>query len=703
MKNIYLSLVALALGISTAFAQQQNPFEAIRLGDSVNSQFAEINPVISPDGNTLYFSRVNHPNNRYGTNKSQDIWYCERLADGNWGPAQRMPDNVNLSRYNALYGVFDNGNTLLISGYYSPRKAQWEARGLSYVRKNDDGTWSAPEDCFVEKFHKKNRGVFSSVVMDPDSGLIILSYAKKKYSQRNSLYVANRSKNGRRWKKPRKMKGGVNQGRSSNISPYISAGGDTVFYASNRKDKEGFDIWYITKVKDEKNKQNKKWTEPQLAERYNSTSWDAFFVKNLKGDLAYFVSDREGNSDIYRIRIYEERPYAKLNGIVLNKFKNEAIGEQHDYEVKVFDGNGEPISLDSMMVDSATANFEMNLPFGQVYELRAESEHFVTHPVTIDLTNYYEYTEMSKDLFLEPLTFGRLKGKVLDKKTGQPFQPETGVVAIAVNGKPFGEAEVTESGDYVLKLSLGTQYQVEALAEDHNSFPEEVDFSGAETYIELVQDLMVERKPDLSAYVTLDLQDTEGNPLPKDANYVVSMNGKVLSDADYLKKAGAKLELKLPLDSLYAFEVSAEGYLPASDSVDASGLTERTEISQVIKLPKIEVGKTVRLNNIFFETGKASLLPESYAELNKVVDILRMSGTINIEIGGHTDNVGNARFNKKLSKERAEAVRNYLVGHGIGADRVTSKGYGFDSPIASNDDEEGRALNRRVEFMVLEK
>jgi len=120
-------------------------------------------------------------------------------------------------------------------------------------------------------------------------------------------------------------------------------------------------------------------------------------------------------------------------------------------------------------------------------------------------------------------------------------------------------------------------------------------------------------------------------------------------------------------------------------------------------LRNIEVGAALILNNIFFETGKSTMLPESFAELDKIVDFLN-EGTVSlIEISGHTDNTGSLTTNENLSKSRAESVVNYLVSKGIDSSRLQAAGYGPSKPIDTNSTPEGRTQNRRVEFLVLKK
>ena len=160
----------------------------------------------------------------------------------------------------------------------------------------------------------------------------------------------------------------------------------------------------------------------------------------------------------------------------------------------------------------------------------------------------------------------------------------------------------------------------------------------------------------------------------------------------------------LPLGKEYAFNISTEGYLFYSQNFE---LKEKTEIIDPyileIKLKKIEIGGSVVLRNIFFNTGSHDLLPASRVELEKLIEFLKLNSSLVIEISGHTDNVGNEELNQKLSESRAEEVYLYLKVKGIIERRMTYKGYGFSIPISSNESEEGRSLNRRTEFKIIKK
>ena len=158
----------------------------------------------------------------------------------------------------------------------------------------------------------------------------------------------------------------------------------------------------------------------------------------------------------------------------------------------------------------------------------------------------------------------------------------------------------------------------------------------------------------------------------------------------------------MPIDRNYSVSASKDGYFFYSQSFELPRDTSFQEMIKNIQLEPIEKGTKVVLNNIFFESGKAELKPISYVELNKAVELLNNNGTMVVEVGGHTDNVGSDVLNQKLSQSRAKAVVDYLVLAGIEASRLQAKGYGESTPIASNDTSEGRKANRRTEFIILE-
>ena len=161
--------------------------------------------------------------------------------------------------------------------------------------------------------------------------------------------------------------------------------------------------------------------------------------------------------------------------------------------------------------------------------------------------------------------------------------------------------------------------------------------------------------------------------------------------------------MSLPTDGNYALNVSKDGFLFYSENFSLKDKPSDKPFQMNVPLQPIVVGGTVVLKNVFFESGLYSLREESKAELMRLVDLLQKQPTMTIEIGGHTDNVGQKSDNQLLSENRAKAVEDFLVQNGIDRQRLSHKGYGDTKPIATNNTEEGRAQNRRTEFTVITK
>jgi outer membrane protein OmpA-like peptidoglycan-associated protein len=118
---------------------------------------------------------------------------------------------------------------------------------------------------------------------------------------------------------------------------------------------------------------------------------------------------------------------------------------------------------------------------------------------------------------------------------------------------------------------------------------------------------------------------------------------------------------------------------------------------------QIELPKLFTLDNVYFDTGKATLKSASYEELNELYEYLVLKKTTVVEIAGHTDNVGSDELNMTLSQKRAESVRNYLINKGISGNRIVAKGYGETQSVAPNDSDDGRAKNRRTEVRLIKE
>lgn len=220
--------------------------------------------------------------------------------------------------------------------------------------------------------------------------------------------------------------------------------------------------------------------------------------------------------------------------------------------------------------------------------------------------------------------------------------------------------------------------------------------------IRIVQEVPVE-KPDPSIILLgTVLDESDISPvlakieiIDMDDNEVVATSISDRDEGDY--------SIKLKEKKNYGVEITAQGYMLYLDIINIPEDFERKEIIRNFVLKKVKVGEKIILKNIFFETNKAVLTPDSYVELGRVLKLLESNPTLRIEISGHTDNVGSFAVNQRLSEARAKAVVDYLIGQEVNESRLEYAGYAFSQPIAPNDTPDGRAKNRRVEFKILSK
>lgn len=216
-------------------------------------------------------------------------------------------------------------------------------------------------------------------------------------------------------------------------------------------------------------------------------------------------------------------------------------------------------------------------------------------------------------------------------------------------------------------------------------------------------DLYKEARPEAVTYFKGKVNDKQtGKALKADFELKEVETGKIIVKSVSDENDGSFLICLTP-GKEYALYVSCDDYLFYSDNFNLT--TPASSLKPVIKdipLSKIIRGQKIILKNIFFETDSFKLKPSSESELNKLVSFLTTNAKIKIEISGHTDNVGKPAYNLDLSLKRAKSVYDYLINHKINVSRLSYKGFGETIPISSNENEEGRAQNRRTEMKIVE-
>ncbi|HQI69536.1 MAG TPA: OmpA family protein [Bacteroidales bacterium] len=201
-----------------------------------------------------------------------------------------------------------------------------------------------------------------------------------------------------------------------------------------------------------------------------------------------------------------------------------------------------------------------------------------------------------------------------------------------------------------------------------------------------------------SALLNVSVSSMEGKPR---AGEMISLagqkNGKTLSG---ITDSKGKFSVLVPKGDVYDIRYKTFGgdvkYKQITVDNQEGLLTYQLDI-------KYDPPKTYTLENVLFDTGKSTLRAASNTTLNDLAEVLKLKPTMIIEIGGHTDSVGSAESNLKLSYDRANAVKNFLVNNAIESERIIVKGYGDTRPVAPNSSEEGRRQNRRTVVTIVKE
>lgn len=273
-------------------------------------------------------------------------------------------------------------------------------------------------------------------------------------------------------------------------------------------------------------------------------------------------------------------------------------------------------------------------------------------------------------------------------------------------------SRMTESGEWGTPVNLG--YPINTYGDENSIL---VAASGNVAYfastragglggLDMYQfDLYESARPGKITYVKGKVYDAKTKvPLGAHFELIDLATGKPMIVSDANNGTGEFL-VTLPVYKNYALNVTQAGYLFYSENFSLKQLTDFSKPYQMdVPLQPIDTGSIVELKNVFFETAKFDLKPESKVELDKLVAFLNANKTMRGELSGHTDNVGDKKMNMTLSLNRAKAVLDYLVNiGGIDAKRLTFKGHGDTKPKVPNDSDVNRALNRRTEFKVTGK
>lgn len=720
-------------------------------GDSINSTYDELTPIIAPDGKTLYFTRRDHPKNAYfKRNKNNtDIWYSAVDSNGTWSKAEHMSLPFNKRLYNSVESVSPDGNILYIRGAYN--KGKYVGNGISCSYRKAGG-WIEPRQMEIRRFNKLNKGASTNYFVSSDGKKLFLSFSRVENSRLNDLYFSYLRKDSV-WSRPRRMNSPINTREFSEEAPFLASDGQTLYFSSNRAGGYGLnDIWVSRRL----DKSWLKWSKPALLDSpINTSNWEAYYSVDAKGDMAYFVSNGgtvNNNSDIVKIYLKEEfrpNPVALLNAQLV-EYKT---GKPLEALVRFFDSQSKQ-ETSVTRTDPKTGKFKMVLPLGKAYSVNSSLEGYLPVMEQVDLVSTYDYVEINR--VIPAIPYANIRGvdndaekeaKALKGAELTYFESDSNLLKLQLtNGSVYDLLPINSGYLAVLRSIDPLANSVEKALSDKflNVFPVDAfkDLSQEEQALiqkeqplqmeELAEDtifVLLPSKKNIIVMPSLEGYSTRANTeiasglianIPEeifDKIYHVPINEiQGLSTIEKLQiaskvvilptnKTDTTFQVKFPSGKKYFIVPSVDGYnaIPDEPLVVTADETEKDWdlMSQEEEKKMIRVGNTVKIDNLFFDFAKATIQPESYTSLDRLVRIMKDNPKLEILISGHTDNIGSMETNIQLSRERAIAVRQYLVSRKINPYRIISQGSGALFPVMKDNSEMARQLNRRVEFTVL--
>ena len=376
-------------------AQKWDYSERENLSSMINTSFDEVYPIISPDGDILYFVRKDYPQNVGGP--KADIWYCERLPDSSWGMARNIGAPLNTSGYNYVCHAFPDNNSLLLGNHYLPDGTQ--APGISLSTRTNEG-WTPPRNHRILAY--SNKAKYAEFTVSPDMRVLLLSIEKPGGLGGRDICFSFRVDDST-WSEPVNPGAPLNSS-SDDITPFLAADGKTLYFSSGRPGGFGSNDIYFSRREDPT---WLSWSEPQnMGYPVNTPGWDAYYSVPASGEYAYFVSTMSGHglSDIFRTRLQKHEkpmPVLMLTGIAKD------FGDVPLPALIYYQRLSDTLRSGVAHAHPSTGVFTIALPAGEQWQFRAELEGYYPISENIDLRNLDEYRKEKRDLVLVPIEKGR--------------------------------------------------------------------------------------------------------------------------------------------------------------------------------------------------------------------------------------------------------------------------------------------------------
>jgi outer membrane protein OmpA-like peptidoglycan-associated protein/Tol biopolymer transport system component len=536
---------------------------------------------------------------------------------------------------------------------------------------------------------------------------------KKQPDYKNNVYAVEYDENTERWKSASMLKVAINNFALNNTAIALSNDGKKMLlYQTPDKSFVGENINEATSPAGE-------WGLPSVVlSAINGPSNETSACYSPDGKTVYFVSDRQGGAGMKDIWYCTQNDKG-VWGEAVNM--GEPINTDKDEESVFLHPNGSTLFFSSMghkslggfdvfmseHIDSSDT-WEQPISLGANINTVGDELNFV---LSADgKTAYYSadrpegfgkediYQLFFEQSFLRKNTV-LLKGRVVDE-IGEALRAKI-ILKDKTLGKVIGSFNSdSRTGNYMISLPEGKNYEIKVYVPEHTSYVRSIDLTNTKKYDELTKNIVLETK---NAFISSKVTDDKGKSLEKVKIELIDKKAKLLIERAESDSEGYS-RIAIPSNKEIDVLFKKPGYLFQSVSVSLPKYNPTDELNKDLKtitLHKMEVNQKIVLNNVTFDPLQSNLTQESFLDLSRIVSMLNEAPSLHIEISDHTDSKAVSKEMQKLSKERAKAVADRLITMGADKKRIRFKSYGDSDPIATNESEQGRALNNRVELKIL--
>jgi outer membrane protein OmpA-like peptidoglycan-associated protein len=639
-----------------------------KLPSTINSPKVEYAPSISADGNTMIYH-----SNKDGKHK---IYIATRMGESWKSEPLNAINNFNYGRVPAAGAFLSyDGNKVLFQAKYP---GSIGAEDIWIVERTNDG-WSDPINAGIGINSPGFEG-FPSISADGSRIYFMRNAENNPYENKGcyQLYVSEKNAMGV-WQAAIPLPTPINLG-CENV-PRILPDSRTLLFASIRGEQDfpNYDL-YMSRLQVDGS-----WSEPKSLDFLNTSSDDLFGTVPATGATMITSRKENNNYDLFSLRLSSD--YKPLTtSIVQGKVTDADNGDPVKAELLI---RSQDFPSSYASSNGATGEFTMILAAGSTYAINIAAPGYEDQTSYLDLRN-------STGADALPSNFSMKKKpsmtvfNIRNAKTKQPLS-----ATLSINNQ-----EVTDfkNNAYETSLNHGVPYTISIVKPGYESIIDIKTFTADQFQNTLYLNYdLIPLKPKLKLEI---VEKGEKIPLANSLFLLYDTQSKkvlyqgVLGDGTF--------DLELEPNRLYLYKALAQKYFYTEGQIDLRNKEVGGPFPYAVELIPLKVGEKLILNSINFAEGSAELNSQSRQILNNVINVLAQNRNIVIEIAAFTDNVGHAHENKVLSEKRAQAVMQYFLSQQVPQSMISAHGYGHHHHIASNHTEEGRAKNRRVEFIVKE-